>query len=968
MLKKSLKAGSMVVLILSLLFFIGCSNGTTDTDEDSGAPPIDTPDNPDPVVTRVVIEPGNVDVAQGEQFVFSAVVEGRNNPSQDVTWTVGPEETKFPGTIINSFGRLTVDTGEEVGKILTVTATSKQNPDIKASVEVKVLLIGPRFSWEPNKKSVKARESVTVKGYLRGFTAREFSATVRNTPLNPEYDFYVDRQNGLTGGTITAIGNSVDGSVTLTLNTATVELPDRAKSGIIRVTLMRDALEGFERDLVSLENAFIDFEVVSQYTIDDLGSFDIANVPKNGAAKDTANLTGAANGVNSASIKWTSLTAADTFIKRDEPAVATVTLTANTGNGGWFFAESINTATISNVNSFVKGSPAVSNIKNEGKTLSFDLAYDVIAEVLGATADTGIDIDLDNEVGTEYGLIQFLPADPEHMDPLPLLPEDIVLDNIYYTGTIAWSGEGITEDGKNFKSKRDGTLNAKATITLTPKLGYTFYGHNFTIEDLMNSSGDDKVYDDSTSFTNGDPIISFVEAPEDDQLRFELTYEVVEKVIDATAVVPGNFKSLINRPINGTAVGISSAFESTPESPYDGKVVWEGHVSNHKRFEAGDTDSIAHIILTPKPGYKFDENDYSGSEEALAAAVAVNAPDASGGNITSVAKYELSFDIEYVAGLTNAGIYTQIKSLSRGGDFYKGIDPVHGTTAPTATLTINPTTLFDSSINLNWPRGLKNGTTFDYGQNPEVQISLTPTSGDKYTFKALAGNDPVAELNAAAIAAFFAQVYPTGYPAPSGGRALVEVIDGPTLSGTGWDANLVFTLRYNSVKRVQIELTDLTTDPANGIGDFLVSPAVDGPIPYAFNGYSDKFAVGSLEWKAGATLTTVAAVPLYDTDGDPTNPVFAASNVYTVTFTVTPKPGYTFKGILLAATDDIDPDDVIDFHAGTTVGSFREGTAKAQPDPNTTPEKEGVVVSLDTYQNDGFDVGRLTVTLRWFSL
>ena len=76
--------------------------------------------NPDPVVTGVTVSPSTIQVQKGTTFTFSAIVEGENNPSQEVTWTVEGGST---GTSITN-GLLTVAAGETAATLMVKAAST----------------------------------------------------------------------------------------------------------------------------------------------------------------------------------------------------------------------------------------------------------------------------------------------------------------------------------------------------------------------------------------------------------------------------------------------------------------------------------------------------------------------------------------------------------------------------------------------------------------------------------------------------------------------------------------------------------------------------------------------------------------------------------------------------------------------------------------------------------------------------
>jgi hypothetical protein len=71
-------------------------------------------------ITGIAISPPNPGVAKGKTQIFTATVEGINNPPQTVAWSV---EGGAAGTTISDGGLLSVSV-DETARVLTVRATS----------------------------------------------------------------------------------------------------------------------------------------------------------------------------------------------------------------------------------------------------------------------------------------------------------------------------------------------------------------------------------------------------------------------------------------------------------------------------------------------------------------------------------------------------------------------------------------------------------------------------------------------------------------------------------------------------------------------------------------------------------------------------------------------------------------------------------------------------------------------------
>lgn len=87
-----------------------------------------------PTVERVTVLPASSELSPGETIRFSAVVEGKNDPSQEVAWSV---EGGTSETIIDGSGLLKISANESAD-LLTVKATSQHDPGIIGSAKVVV--------------------------------------------------------------------------------------------------------------------------------------------------------------------------------------------------------------------------------------------------------------------------------------------------------------------------------------------------------------------------------------------------------------------------------------------------------------------------------------------------------------------------------------------------------------------------------------------------------------------------------------------------------------------------------------------------------------------------------------------------------------------------------------------------------------------------------------------------------------
>jgi len=112
------------------------------------------------VVTSVQVSPASVILNNGETQQFSAVVEGSDNISQNVTWEVSGG---VDGTSINPNGLLSIADSQTAGS-LNVTAISVDDPNIIGVASVTIPLIITDLTVSPSTVSV-------IRGDSQQFTA-----------------------------------------------------------------------------------------------------------------------------------------------------------------------------------------------------------------------------------------------------------------------------------------------------------------------------------------------------------------------------------------------------------------------------------------------------------------------------------------------------------------------------------------------------------------------------------------------------------------------------------------------------------------------------------------------------------------------------------------------------------------------------------------------------------------------------
>jgi len=196
-----------ILLIVSLLIIAGCSKKS--------------PTNPTSSITSVVVSPAQANVPKGTYFQLSATVNGNNNPSQAVNWSLS---THVNGTSVSTSGLLTVS-ADETAQSLTVTATSVADPNKSGFATITV-------TNDPN-VVVNPPTAEVVRG-----TYKQFTATV-NGLSNPSLAVTWSVNSTTTGTIITSgiLMVSANETAETLIVTATSQV-DTNLSGFATVTVI----------------------------------------------------------------------------------------------------------------------------------------------------------------------------------------------------------------------------------------------------------------------------------------------------------------------------------------------------------------------------------------------------------------------------------------------------------------------------------------------------------------------------------------------------------------------------------------------------------------------------------------------------------------------------------------------------------------------------------------------------------
>jgi hypothetical protein len=606
MLKKSLKIGSILLLIFAMVAFIGCDNSSSGTEPDDTPDTPVGPDNPDPpdgpdvpppveTVTGVSIDPGSLEILAGEKYLFTAVVSG-TAADKTVKWSVAVADADYynvkeDGTTISDrkgAGYLVIDGGQTAGTILTVTAVSNADPSKSAEATVKVVKPGPRLAWTPNFISVTAvgeEGTIDEDAISTGRLLDIYGKDIRI--FDGEYiegqHYYIRRvdnlNNSVQGGTVTVMGSADEGTITVTLNGQVL-----GDKGPIGVTLYQSVLEGADVSEIDLEASELVYNVTSDLLITGLGSVTDFAVPLKGSVAPTTVTTPVSM---TGTVTWTGLTSGE-YTHRT-PAVATVTLRPATGYK--FYTLGISESTVKA--RFANGSPEVAILTNSSSTLKFTLTYTISVKTIMGTA-TGVDYVLAN-FGTYLGdLVVSGLVEHNHEAPVTLR---VLGESPYYNLNQPVEWTGLT--GKNFF----GGKVAVATITIPAKPGYTFEGTDLKVSDhLVGPSGTPPT---NKVFNIGSPAGDIISAG--DSLVFTLSYYVPKYPItreDITLNVSGKLPVPVvgQSPVTNLTVSKNSPFTGG-----SGSITWTGLSTNNKFTTRAPK---ATVTLLAKDGYEFSASAF----------------------------------------------------------------------------------------------------------------------------------------------------------------------------------------------------------------------------------------------------------------------------------------------------------------------------------------------------------------------
>ena len=182
---------------------------------------------PDPEINSVEVSPNAVTVAPGSVITFAAIVNGSEELSKEVTWSISGQ--RDPNTKITSDGVLTIGTDEDAMMIRatarSIVDTSKYGTaTISIDEEAPILQQVTGFYLEPIEATVIKDHSIRFQAIVTGVNITNHDATFAvsgnqspQTIITPEGVLYVDKEETsallIVSGTCAADPNFTDTSL-----------------------------------------------------------------------------------------------------------------------------------------------------------------------------------------------------------------------------------------------------------------------------------------------------------------------------------------------------------------------------------------------------------------------------------------------------------------------------------------------------------------------------------------------------------------------------------------------------------------------------------------------------------------------------------------------------------------------------------------------------------------------------------
>ncbi|MGI6534665.1 MAG: S-layer homology domain-containing protein [Peptococcia bacterium] len=453
-------------------------------------------------------------------------------------------------------------------------------------------------------------------------------------------------------------------------------------------------------------------------------------------------------------------------------------------------------------------------------------------------------------------------------------PVATITETAQYTGTVSWSPE-IADN------KFAASTVYTATITLSPKAGYTLTGiteNFFTVEGATATNAADS------------GVITAV---------FPATEAVPDTVIDIAAIAG------VTAPVRDAA----PVATITETDQYTGTVSWSPEIADNKF--AASTVYTATITLSPKAGYTLTgitENFFT-----VEGATATNAADS--GVITAVfpateAVPDTVIDIAAIAGVTApvrdaAPVATITETAQYTGTVSWSPEIADNkfaaSTVYTATITLSPKagyTLTGITENFFTVEGATATNAADSGVVTAVFPATEAVPDAVIDIAAIAGvTAPVRD--AAPVATITETAQYTG-----------TVSWSPEIADNKFAASTVYTATITLSPKAGYTLTGITENFFTVEGATATNAADSGVITAVFPATEAvPDAVIDIAAIAGVTAPVRDAAPvatITETDQytgtvswspEIADNKFAASTVYTATITLSPKAGYTLTGI-----------------------------------------------------------------------
>ncbi|MCL2065094.1 MAG: hypothetical protein FWG98_12110 [Candidatus Cloacimonetes bacterium] len=218
------------------------------------------------IITDVIVHPNSISIARGESYIFTATVEGTNNPLQSVIWSVSGGSG---GTNITSSGLLTVAFNETAHSLI-VTARSTTDQTKSGTAIVTIPTIGGTFNV------------FDINTWNQAINAIRNDGNHKTHTINVSSDISVPFTSGNLFGSVVGIIVTIEGSRTLSLSANGALIQVGTGQTVIVRNIVLKGREGNDNAVVRVESGSLFYMEGESKVIDNISNSNGGGVIVNG--------------------------------------------------------------------------------------------------------------------------------------------------------------------------------------------------------------------------------------------------------------------------------------------------------------------------------------------------------------------------------------------------------------------------------------------------------------------------------------------------------------------------------------------------------------------------------------------------------------------------------------------------------------------------------------------------------------